>query len=161
MDKVIIFHEKHGDRFYDASTDEKLLAALFSVMIDRIEDGYWYREPSLEDFINRRLTEEDRELMEIDKEIVAKLPQSFQDRYQELHTRRDRARKAYEAEKEWWDTLQEIQSLSFEEAAEKVRTRPSRLNPGRILRTPTILWVMEWRKDYQYEGWTIQEILTP
>lgn len=39
MNKIIIFKEKHGDRYFDASTPEKLNAACFKILKERFENG--------------------------------------------------------------------------------------------------------------------------
>ena len=42
MTKVIIFEEKHGNAYYDASTKERLWKAMYEVIKGRNELGYWY-----------------------------------------------------------------------------------------------------------------------
>lgn len=40
--KILIFNEKHGDRYFDASTDEKLHAACLKILRERVgPEGYW------------------------------------------------------------------------------------------------------------------------
>lgn len=39
MNKIIIFEEKYGNRYFDASTPEKLNAACFKVLKERYENG--------------------------------------------------------------------------------------------------------------------------
>jgi hypothetical protein len=45
MNKILIFREKHGSRYFDASTDELICKAALKVLTERLEDGYWYYEP--------------------------------------------------------------------------------------------------------------------
>jgi hypothetical protein len=45
MNRILVAHEKHGDRYFDASTDELLDAAAIFLLADRHNDGYWYPKP--------------------------------------------------------------------------------------------------------------------
>jgi hypothetical protein len=40
--KILVFKEKHGDRYFDASTSEKELDVYLKVAKERIKDSYWY-----------------------------------------------------------------------------------------------------------------------
>ena len=40
--QIIIAHEKHGTRYFDASTPEVLAESAFKLLKERWEDGYWY-----------------------------------------------------------------------------------------------------------------------
>lgn len=40
--KILVFKEKYGDRYFDASTPEKELDAYLKIAKQRIKDGYWY-----------------------------------------------------------------------------------------------------------------------
>jgi len=62
--KILIVKEKHGDRYFDASTDEALWRASHYILKRRHEEG-WYVEWTLKngkqgmnDFIAQKLTEE-------------------------------------------------------------------------------------------------------
>ena len=39
--KILIAHEKHGNRYYDASTPENLGRACLQILKERQEDGYY------------------------------------------------------------------------------------------------------------------------
>lgn len=40
--RIIIFSEKHGDRYFSAKTIEDIGAVCLKVARERIKDGYWY-----------------------------------------------------------------------------------------------------------------------
>ena len=42
INKILIAEEKHGTRYFDASTPEALNAAAFSLLKERWDEGYWY-----------------------------------------------------------------------------------------------------------------------
>lgn len=42
--QILILHEKHGDRYLDVSTDERLISSVWSVLKARLEEG-WYHDP--------------------------------------------------------------------------------------------------------------------
>lgn len=44
--QLLVFHEKNGDRHFAFSTDEERNRAAQKVVLERLEDGYWY--PSAE-----------------------------------------------------------------------------------------------------------------
>lgn len=59
MNKIIIFQEKYGDRYFDASTPEKLNAACFKILKERYEDDFWgYKDISPEPVGDDILTDE-------------------------------------------------------------------------------------------------------
>jgi len=60
--KILIAKEKHGDRYFDASTEEALWRASHYILKQRYEQG-WYvgwknGKQNMNDFIARKLTEE-------------------------------------------------------------------------------------------------------
>lgn len=42
MNKILIFKEKHSNRYFDASTVEAHSAACLKILKERLEEGYWY-----------------------------------------------------------------------------------------------------------------------
>ena len=44
MEQVIIFHEKHGNRIFDGSTEELVRDAMLSIVKERSDDGFWYED---------------------------------------------------------------------------------------------------------------------
>lgn len=42
--KIIVFKEKHGNRYFDASTDEKVQAVALKIFNERLKEGYWYMD---------------------------------------------------------------------------------------------------------------------
>lgn len=43
---LLVFKEKHGDRYYHVVDDKMLLAVALKILTERFEEGYWYGEPS-------------------------------------------------------------------------------------------------------------------
>ena len=46
MNKILIAHEKHGNRYFDASTEELRNAAALKLLTERFDEGYWYYKPN-------------------------------------------------------------------------------------------------------------------
>jgi len=46
---VLVFKEKHGDRYFHVPNDETLFAAALHVLKERHADGYWYHKPESTD----------------------------------------------------------------------------------------------------------------
>ena len=42
---ILIFKEKHGDRYFDVSTESRLFGACLSVLKERFDEGWWYEPP--------------------------------------------------------------------------------------------------------------------
>ncbi len=53
--RIIIFKEKHGNRYFDASTEEKLHIAALKVLKERFESG-WYYEPEEPQGVEEEIT---------------------------------------------------------------------------------------------------------
>lgn len=45
MSYVIVCKEKHGDFYYDASTDEAFAESALAILTNRWNEGYWYYDP--------------------------------------------------------------------------------------------------------------------
>jgi hypothetical protein len=41
--RIIVAHEKHGERYFDATTDEAWAQVSLRVLTDRWNEGHWYR----------------------------------------------------------------------------------------------------------------------
>jgi len=64
---VLVFKEKHGDRYFHVPDDAALFAAALSVLTERKKEGYWYYKP-----------EKKPEPPDVTEEQVATLPKSVQ-----------------------------------------------------------------------------------
>ena len=42
---LLVFKEKHGERYFNVPNDDALFAACLKVVTERLKDGYWYNEP--------------------------------------------------------------------------------------------------------------------
>lgn len=49
MSYVLVTKEKHGDFYYDASTDEALAKSALAILTERWNQGYWYYDPDESD----------------------------------------------------------------------------------------------------------------
>ncbi len=81
--QILIAKEKHGTRYFDASTPELLAESAFKLLKERWDDGYWY---CLDD------PPEDKEVLS--EEQIAALPTESL-RNQESQKRKDYLRKLY------------------------------------------------------------------
>ena len=60
MKRILVLEEKHGNRYFDASTDKLLAQASLIVLKERYEEGGWYfkpSEPSKPDFTEEQASE--------------------------------------------------------------------------------------------------------
>ena len=47
--KVLVFKEKHGDRYFNIPDDKTLFRVSLKILTERFEAGYWYYKPGDED----------------------------------------------------------------------------------------------------------------
>ena len=157
MANIVIFKEKYGDRMFDASTEEALQKAFYSVLKERFAMGYWYYEPTpVEETLARYITPEYEAYEAISPEVLATLPEEVQKKARHIPNMRNRLTREYEADKQWWDNLQLILSLSFDEASKLKRPYGTR---GRV--KYLIEDTIEARSDYEYEGYDIEQLSEP
>lgn len=89
--KILVFTEKHGNRYMKASTQEELQESCLKVLRDRMDDG-WYYEP------------EEPYQPTVSKEDAEKLPDPFRGMALENLVKYAKDRKFYEREKKWFET---------------------------------------------------------
>jgi hypothetical protein len=45
MSRIIVCEEKHGTRYWDASSDKAWAESALAILTERWNDGYWYSDP--------------------------------------------------------------------------------------------------------------------
>jgi hypothetical protein len=102
VDRIIIFKEKHGDSYFDASTDEALTRACLAVLRDRNQYG-WYYEPEKPE---RSYSKEERAILAMTDEQVEALPEPIKSetatRKAKLARRFAGAEREYNLDHEWF-----------------------------------------------------------
>jgi len=66
---LLVFKEKHGERYFYIPDDKALFAVALKIVSERFEEGYWYPEPGVED---------KPAAPDYTKEQIATLPESMQ-----------------------------------------------------------------------------------
>lgn len=161
MKSVLVVHEKHGDYYYDASTDEARLKAFYSILKERNEAGYWYYRPQPpEEAFNRSLKPGEEEFLTMTEEAVEALPEALKTQVQRVRNRKRGLEREYEREMVWFNMLDEVLALPFEEAKNLVEVRRSR-DGSREWKNHYIDLLMEGRRDYQYEGYDLETVHEP
>lgn len=151
--EIIKFKEKHGDYYYDISTQEQYSKVALAVLRSRDEEGHWYFNPEgYESYVS----DKHKELAAIPEEIAEKLPQDIKDSIAEAKKAIQRAASEDRQLKAWWKLLRETLDLPDEEALAKQHTWKIRLSTGeKIKQRPMVQVLLESRQDYQYEGFEI------
>jgi len=67
--QVLVFNEKHGERYFHVPNDETLFAVALHVLTERNAEGYWYYKPE---------PKEKPEAPDVTEEQIATLPKSLQ-----------------------------------------------------------------------------------
>jgi hypothetical protein len=150
MTEIIIFKEKHSDRYYIAETPEQKAKAFLKVLRERNAQGYWYHEPT-EPVVT--LSDYDRAFTELSDEEVANLPEAIKAEAVQSRSRATRrqigVQAEYKRDKFWWDQLQELLALPEDEAVTKV----AGARQGVAFSLAEDL--LDAHADYEYEGYAI------
>lgn len=135
--KILVLKEKHGNQVLDASTDEQFLDACLAVVKGRYgPDNHWWAFPKPE---KPKLPE-----LGLTKEQITALPETSPVRKAAItaYDNHRRQMSYYEKSLEEWETIQKcINSETPLDVARKLARR-----------------VMNWRQDYEYEGWELIEV---
>ena len=65
---VVVFREKHGERYFHCVDDESLFRIALKVLTERFKDGYWYAEPG-----------DEPKLLDFTAEQIEAMPVSLRD----------------------------------------------------------------------------------
>jgi hypothetical protein len=94
--KLLVFKEKHGQRYFYVHNDKALFKAALKILTERAKEGYWYYKP-----------EEPPKAPDFTKEQIATLPESMRaDATKKLQQYTDACRR-YDAEVEDYNEIQE------------------------------------------------------
>jgi len=150
--KVVVFKEKHGDEYYDASTDELLYKTLLAVLRSRMDSGYYYYEPQAP------ILDHYEEYLNIPKDVAAKLPAQMQEDIKKAEKSVKQLQDDYKSKREWYDCAVHVLSLPEEEAIRYMHVEEwfsSYSNKTEQTKHHGLIWLFQEREDHQYEGWDI------
>lgn len=152
VDRIIIFKEKHGDSYFDASTDEALARACLAVLRQRNKEG-WYYAPTKPE---ASYSKEEQAILAMTDEQIEAIPEPIKSetatRKAKLVRRLAGAEREYKLDNEWFTLLTELLALPVEEAVTRVRTFRS----GRT--QPLAYALIEDRNGGEYEGFYIEDL---
>jgi hypothetical protein len=104
--QIIVFHEKHGPRYFAADTEEELQAACLKVVRERLAEEWYYTPEALDESVN--LT--DDQIASLPTASLQAAARADRDRY------RRKARENAQMQKEW-DLVQKAVDTGDGEAA--------------------------------------------
>ena len=154
--KIVVFKEKHGDRYFDASTPELTRRALLRVFRDRAGEGYWYERPAMPDLSRSN------DYLKISDDVLVTLPATLQ---REVKTARRvvaNAKLEYEENMKWYDNLMHVISLPDDEAIALEYEDSWTTEAGKqiISKSNMLEELYRARSDYEYETWDIISLET-
>lgn len=129
--KIIIFKEKHGNRYFDASTPQALDNACRKILKERLKYG-WY---------NVQQPPPPNNLLTIEE--IAKLPEKYKNQERRILLKWEETLESYQKEKQWLDDLK------------KLLETPEDLSNKKI---PESYHFLRDREHWEYEGMTIREL---
>lgn len=152
--KIVIFKEKHGDRYFDA-TDEKELNKVFLLMLrERKAMGYYY-EPDPDYPV------EWEEAMKVPDDTLNTLPEGIRDQIFRLRKAYKRLERETRIDREWFRLANELLAMPKAEAENHVHTWTVNLSTGPKKKEKLMAtFLMDCRKDGEYEGFEIIELET-
>ena len=139
--KVLVWKDKHGTSYYDASTPEALAESALNVLGTMMDIGYYYRE------------EKEFEVPITDEEIEA-MPLKYRD-----HARKDQsyAKRSILDAKENNDFYDEVKRVLAEHDMSTVT-----IGRGKHERQVPIAWnLLDSRSDYEYEYVSLEDVWQP
>lgn len=154
MSKVMIFKEKHYDRYFVINDEVDKAKVALKILRERDAEGYWY--PSVEtsqrekeDAINSVNKKYDQNLIALTDDEVANLPESLrivaeQERDKYKASLRN-VEKSYKMEMEWIESLQQLLNADPDEAIKMSVVSPRGREFNLAIR------ILDSRADYQYE----------
>lgn len=150
--KIVVFKEKHGERYFNATDPIELNKVFLEIMRERMQLG-WYYKPDVDYPI------EWTEAMALQEEALDALPESLKS---QVH----RLRKAYkarerEAQKDtrWWELANELLAMPKEQAENHVHEWTVNLSTGpKQKKMLMATFLMDFRSDGEYEGFEIIEL---
>lgn len=151
VSKILIFKEKHGDRYFNADTDEARARAFYRILKERNTDGYWYYRNY--ESATLPLSAENASIMALTDEQIKALPVSVATDLKAKRTKLVRKAERYAEEKqeedEWFDALDFLLKHSEDEAVSlTVKDAPGEwLGKGNLAET-----LISERSDYEYES---------
>lgn len=150
--RIIIFKEKHGDRYFDASTEWHLDAACATIIKERYEDGLYGPPRSAESYLSKQ----DREILESRKQIpdeaFGKLPEPMRDQFKKAEDRLAGFRMIESEELNMWGWIETIATRATLQEAIDLGW-----HPGRSL----AYHIIDLLSCGEYEGYQIEDIEEP
>jgi len=126
--RILVAHEKHATRFFDARTDKALYASALKLIKERIDPEYGYiQDPGpMEEWVH---------VEALSDEQIANLPESY--RLDALRKRKERNREILD-----WEKFK----ADYNDAKKAVKTRDGKL----------AFEVLKRRQDHEYENVEIE-----
>jgi hypothetical protein len=143
MGRIIVCQEKHGTRYYDASSDEEWAKSALKILSDRLDDGYWYYDPRAESHpFSLDLRKKRDELLAITDEQIDAIPS--EEARDLLRAKREQARAELREEADEIEEYERIRAVV--EAQDE-----SFVTVGRS-REPKAWRLLEARSGHEYES---------
>lgn len=151
---IIVFKEKHGNRYFDASDDHTLNKVFLQMLEERLAIGYYY-DPDPDYPV------EWTDAMNVPEETLETLPEGIKSQVLRLRSAYKQKERETRADKRWWELLNELLALPKEEAEVAMHHWKVRLSSSGEVREKSRLmatFLMECRKDGEYEGYEVIEL---
>ena len=147
ISQVVIFHARYKDFIFDASTPEKISEASLGMLRFNSKNGVYIKPLNPEHL----LTIQEKDLLSIQEEDLANLPPLFKEEIERaikiLRKQAKLYKKDHDKNLKWFNQLEFLLSLPFEEAETK-RVIDDSVTTEKYLATALI----ESRSEFDYEG---------
>ena len=150
--KIVVFREKHGERYFDATDPVELNKVFLEIMRERMELG-WYFAPDPDYPV------EWTEAMELDEATIEVLPDSIKSQVNKLRKAYKKAEAENAKEQRWWELANELLDMPQEKAETHFHEWTIRLSTGlKKKRMLMATGLMDYRSDCEYEGFEVIEL---
>lgn len=150
INRILVWKGKHGDYYFEASTDEELEKSACKIVTQLVKEGWAYDPGEL------RVTW-DTNIVDVTDEEIEEMPEAFRATFRQ---ERDRARNArsretrfHEQEKLMWERMNTL--MRGETPTRTVRTRDDEL-----VEVPVTAWsILQERNGWEHEVYELEMVV--
>lgn len=147
--RIIVCHEKHETRYYDASTDEAWAKSSLKILTDRFNEGYWYYDPRAEQHpFSLDLRAKRDELAAITDDQIEQIPS--EDARELLRKKREQALDEQSEDAEMVEEYERIKAV--------VEAQDDSFETVGRSREPKAWRLLEARSDHEYERIELEDL---
>ena len=147
MNRILVWKAKHGDYYFEASTDEDLEKSACKIVTQLVREGWAYDPGELR-------VSWDTNIVDVSDQDIEEMPEAFRETFRAERDRaqRQRARetKFHESEVLMWQRMNML--VNGETPTRTIRTKDDELTE-----VPVTAWyILQQRNGWEYENYRLE-----